>query len=108
MRTRTGSVGNRVVITGVGLVTPVGIGVDETWAAICAGKSGIGPITRFDTKEYKTKIAGEVKGFDSLDFMEKKDAKRTQPYIAFAVAAAKMALADAFRFGTAISNLLTY
>lgn len=95
MRTRTGSVGNRVVITGVGLVTPVGIGVDETWAAICAGKSGIGPITRFDTKEYKTKIAGEVKGFDPLDFMEKKDAKRTQPYIAFAVAAAKMALADA-------------
>jgi 3-oxoacyl-[acyl-carrier-protein] synthase II len=88
-------VGNRVVITGVGLVTPVGIGVDETWAAICAGKSGIGPITRFDTKEYKTKIAGEVKGFDPLDFMEKKDAKRTQPYIAFAVAAAKMALADA-------------
>lgn len=87
--------GNRVVITGVGLVTPVGIGVDETWAAICAGKSGIGPITRFDTKEYKTKIAGEVKGFDPLDFMEKKDAKRTQPYIAFAVAAAKMALADA-------------
>jgi 3-oxoacyl-[acyl-carrier-protein] synthase II len=95
MKTRTGSVGNRVVITGVGLVTPVGIGVDETWAAICAGKSGIGPITRFDTKEYKTKIAGEVKGFDPLDFMEKKDAKRTQPYIAFAVAAAKMALADA-------------
>lgn len=88
-------VGNRVVITGVGLVTPVGIGVEESWASICAGKSGIGPITRFDTKAYKTKIAGEVKGFDPLDFMDSKDAKRTQPYIAFAVAAAKMALADA-------------
>ncbi len=87
--------GNRVVITGVGLVTPVGVGVAETWAAICAGKSGIGPITHFDSEAYKTKIAGEVNGFDPLDFMEKKDAKRTQPYIAFAVAAAKMALADA-------------
>jgi len=86
---------NRVVITGVGLVTPVGVGVKESWDAICAGKSGIGPITRFDTSEYKTKIAAEVKGFDPLDFMDKKDAKRTQPYIAYAVAAAKMAVEDA-------------
>lgn len=86
---------NRVVITGVGLVTPVGVGVKESWDAICAGKSGIGPITRFDTSDYKTKIAGEVKGFDPLDYMDKKDAKRTQPYIAYAVAAAKMALEDA-------------
>jgi len=86
---------NRVVITGIGLVTPVGIGVEASWSAICAGKSGIGPITRFDTGEFKTKIAGEVKGFNPLDYMDKKDAKRTQPYIAYAVAAAKMALADA-------------
>ncbi|CAD7840729.1 MAG: 3-oxoacyl-[acyl-carrier-protein] synthase, KASII (EC 2.3.1.179) [Olavius algarvensis Delta 4 endosymbiont] len=86
---------NRVVITGVGLVTPVGVGVEESWEAICAGKSGIGPITRFDTSEFKTKIAAEVKGFDPLDFMDKKDAKRTQPYIAYAVAAAKMAMEDA-------------
>ena len=86
---------NRVVITGIGLVTPVGIGVEESWASICAGKSGIGPITRFDASAYKTKIAGEVKGFDSRDFMAKKDANRTQPYIAYAVAAAKMALDDA-------------
>ena len=75
MKTRTCSVGNRVVITGVGLVTPVGIGVEEAWTSICAGKSGIGPITRFDTEAYKTKIAGEVKGFDPLDFMDKKDAR---------------------------------
>ena len=95
MKTRTGFAGNRVVVTGLGLITPVGIGVEESWASICAGKSGIGPITRFDTEAYKTKIAGEVKGFDPLDFMEKKDAKRTQPYIAYAVAAAKMAVADA-------------
>jgi len=86
---------NRVVITGVGLVTPVGVGVRESWDAICAGKSGIGPITRFDTSAYRTKIAAEVNGFDPLDFMDKKDAKRTQPYIAYAVAAAKMALEDA-------------
>jgi len=86
---------NRVVITGVGLVTPVGVGVKESWDAICAGTSGIGPITRFDTRDFKTKIAAEVKGFDPLDFMDKKDAKRTQPYIAYAVAAAKMAIEDA-------------
>jgi len=86
---------NRVVITGVGLVTPVGVGVRESWDAICAGTSGIGPITRFDTRDFKTKIAAEVKGFDPLDFMEKKDAKRTQLYIAYVVAAAKMAIEDA-------------
>jgi len=83
------------VITGVGLVTPVGVGVKESWNALCAGTSGVGPITRFDTFDFKTKIAAEVKGFDPLDFMEKKDAKRTQLYIAYAVAAAKMALEDA-------------
>ena len=86
---------NRVVITGVGLVTPVGVGTEESWDAVCSGKSGIGPITRFDAGAYKTRIAGEVKGFDPLDFMDKKDARRMQPYIAYAVAAAKMALADA-------------
>ncbi len=83
------------MITGLGLITPVGIGVKASWEAICAGKSGIGPITQFDTEVFKTKIAGEVKGFDPLDYMEKKDARRMQPYIAFAVAAAKMALTDA-------------
>jgi len=86
---------HRVVITGVGLVTPVGIGVEASWNAICAGKSGIGPITRFDAGAYKTQIAGEVKGFEPRDYLDKKDAKRMQPYIAYAVAAAKMALADA-------------
>jgi 3-oxoacyl-[acyl-carrier-protein] synthase II len=95
MNTKGCFVKNRVVITGVGLITPVGIGVEASWSAICAGKSGIGPITHFDAGVFKTQIAGEVKGFDPLEFMEKKDAKRTQPYIHYAVAAAKMAVADA-------------
>jgi len=84
----------RVVITGVGLITPLAIGTEETWSALCAGRSGIGPITRFDTAEYSTKIAAEVKGFKAEDFMSKKDAKRTEPFIAYAVAAARMAVED--------------
>ncbi len=84
----------RVVVTGVGLVTPLGIGVDETWSNLIAGKSGVGEITRFDTAEYGTKIAAEVKGFNAEDFMPKKDAKRTETFIAYAVAAARMALED--------------
>lgn len=84
----------RVVITGIGLVTPVGVGVADTWAAICAGKSGIGEITRFDTTDYETTIAGEVKGFNAEDFLPKKDAKRTQPFIAYALAATRMAIED--------------
>ena len=59
----------RVVITGVGLVTPVGIGVTETWDALCAGKTGVGEITRFDVSNYQTKIAAEVKEFRAEDFL---------------------------------------
>lgn len=84
----------RVVVTGIGLVTPLGIGVDETWSNLIAGKSGVGEITRFDTTEYSTKIAAEVKGFNAEDFMPKKDAKRTETFIAYAVAASRMALED--------------
>ena len=85
----------RVVITGLGLVTPLGIGVDETWSALCEGRSGIGEISRFDTSAFTTKIAGEVKGFNAEDFLPKKDAKRTEKFIAYAVAAARMALENA-------------
>ena len=85
----------RVVITGVGLVTPLGVGVGETWAGVCAGKSGIGEITRFDSTGYDTHIAGEVKDFHPEDFLPKKEAKRTQDFIAYAVAAARMAREDA-------------
>ncbi len=84
----------RVVITGLGLVTPVGIGVDESWNAICAGKSGIGEITRFDATNYTTKIAGEVKNFKPDEYLPKKEAKRTQLFIAYSIAAARMAIED--------------
>jgi len=84
----------RVVITGLGLVTPLGVGVAESWEALCAGKSGIGEITRFNASAFDTKIAGEVKNFDATAFMSKKEAKRTQLFICFAIAAARMALED--------------
>jgi 3-oxoacyl-[acyl-carrier-protein] synthase II len=76
------------------LVTPLGVGVKETWSALCAGKSGIGEITRFDVSDYETKIAGEVKGFNPNDYLPQKDAKRVQPFIAYAIAATRMALED--------------
>lgn len=84
----------RVVISGVGLITPLGIGVDDTWRALCAGKSGIGEITRFDTSDFQTKIAGEVKDFHPEDFLTQKDARRTTTFIAYAVATTRMALED--------------
>ena len=82
----------RVVVTGLGLVTPVGIGVAETWEALCRGQSGIGPITRFDASGFKTRIAGEVKGFKAEDFMTPKLVKRLDVFIHYALAAARMAL----------------
>ncbi|MBU0544164.1 MAG: beta-ketoacyl-ACP synthase II [Proteobacteria bacterium] len=91
----------RVVITGIGLVTPLGIGVKETWSALCAGNSGITEITRFDTAGFVTRIAGEVKGFRPEDFMSKKDALRSEPFIAYSVAATRMALEDS---GLVIDN----
>lgn len=85
----------RVVVTGVGLITPLGTGKDTTWSGLCAGESGIGEITRFDTAGFNTRIAGEVKDFKATDFLSKKEAKRTEPFIAYAVAASKMAIEDA-------------
>ncbi len=82
----------RVVITGLGLITPLGIGVKETWAALCSGKSGIGPITRFDASDFDTKIAGEVKDFHPEDFLPRKEAKRMQLFIAYAVATTRLAI----------------
>jgi 3-oxoacyl-[acyl-carrier-protein] synthase II len=84
----------RVVITGFGLITPLGIGVDESWAALCSGKSGITEITRFDASDFETKIAGEVRGFHPEDFLPKKEAKRTQTFIAYAIATSRMAIED--------------
>ncbi|MFY3745975.1 beta-ketoacyl-ACP synthase II [Anaeromyxobacter sp. Red801] len=84
----------RVVVTGLGLVSPVGIGVEESWSALVAGKSGVGPITLFDASTYPTRIAGEVKGFDPTRFMDRKEARRNDRFIQFALAAADMAMKD--------------
>ncbi len=84
----------RVAITGIGAVTPVGIGVAEFWKNISAGYNGIGPITRFDTSRHKAKLAAEVKGFDASLYMDKKDARRSDLYCRYAVAASKLAVDD--------------
>ncbi len=85
----------RVVVTGIGLVSALGIGTDANWEALCEGQSGIGPITRFDASAFSTRIAGEVKGFDPLQYIEKKDVKKMDVFIQFAIAAADAAMADA-------------
>jgi beta-ketoacyl-acyl-carrier-protein synthase II len=85
----------RVVITGVGVISPVGNDAQTFWASLLAGKSGIGPVTHFDASEFPTRIAGEVKDFDPSAFMDKKDVKRTDRFVQFAIAATKMALEDA-------------
>ena len=84
----------RVVLTGLGLITPLGIGTQKTWKALCAGKSGVALITRFDTSAFRTKIAAEVKDFHPEDFITKKDAKRFRRFVSYAVAATRMALED--------------
>ena len=83
------------MVTGVGLVSPLGIGTQANWEAILAGKSGIGPITRFDASLYSARIAGEVKDFDPLRFVDKKDVKKMDVFIQFALAAAQFAVDDA-------------
>ena len=84
-----------MVITGIGLVTPLAIGKDESWGALLAGKSGIAPISLFDTTQFRVKIAGEVKSWDPLAFIEKKKLKEMDRFIEFAFSAAKMAIKDA-------------
>ena len=86
---------NRVVITGMGAITPIGTGKDAFWNALLEGKNGISRITRFDPTEYKAQIAGEVKDFDPADYMDKKESKRVDRYAQFAIAAAKLAIEDA-------------
>jgi 3-oxoacyl-[acyl-carrier-protein] synthase II len=84
----------RVVITGVGLVTPLGIGTQETWQALLAGKSGVGSITKFDATNFSVKIAAEVRGFDPLNFVDRKNAKKMDTFIHYAMAASEFALKD--------------
>lgn len=85
----------RIVITGMGAVTPCGPSLQSTWDAVLQGKSGIGPITRFDCSAFETKIAGEARDFDPNDFMDPKDVRRNDRFIRYAIAAADMAMKDA-------------
>lgn len=85
----------RVVITGMGLITPLGIGKEKTWESICDGKSGIDKVTKFDTSELKTQIAGEIKNFDPKDYMNAKEAIKNDTFIHYSLASSKMALEDA-------------
>ena len=101
----------RVVVTGMGAITPIGLGVDEFWNAVKEGKTGFAEITHFDASEYKAKLAAEVKDFDAKNYMDVKEAKRMELFSQYAVAATKEALEDAgidmekedpYRVGTAI------
>ena len=85
----------RVVVTGVGLVSSLGVGTAATWEALCAGRSGIGPITKFDAAGFASRIAAEVRGFDPLAYIAKKDVKKMDVFIQYAVAAAEFARVDA-------------
>jgi 3-oxoacyl-[acyl-carrier-protein] synthase II len=111
----------RVVITGMGAITPLGLNVADFWDGLKAGRSGVGLITRFDTTNFDTKIGAEVKGFVPADFMDRKEARRMDRYTQFALAAAKMAFADAeldhntldsercgVYFGSGIGGMETY
>ena len=85
----------RVVVTGLGALTPIGNTAEELWASLIEGRSGIGPITKFDATGYPTRIAGEIRNFDPLAFVDKKDARRLDPYLLYAIAASAMAVSDA-------------
>jgi 3-oxoacyl-[acyl-carrier-protein] synthase II (EC 2.3.1.41) len=85
----------RVVITGLGAVTPIGNSPAEFWQSLLAGRCGIGPITHFDASRHDCRIAGEVKGFDPLDYLDRKDVKRTDRFVHLAMAATRQALEDA-------------
>jgi 3-oxoacyl-[acyl-carrier-protein] synthase II len=85
----------RVVVTGIGLVSSLGIGTDANWAALSEGRSGIDTITKFDASQFATRIAGEVRGFDPLGFIEKKDVKKMDVFIQYAIAASQFAMDDA-------------
>jgi len=85
----------RVVVTGLGMISPLGVGNEPTWQGLLEGRSGIGPITKFDASAYAARIAGEVKGFDPEQWIEKKEVKKSDTFIHYAIAAAQMAVDDA-------------
>ncbi|MBS3994612.1 MAG: beta-ketoacyl-ACP synthase II [Alkaliphilus sp.] len=103
----------RVVITGIGAITPVGIGKEKYWSSLKVGKSGIAKITKFDADEFPTKIAGEIKDFEPNDFIDRKESKRMDRFTQFAVAASKLAIDDSeiklekidqYRFGVVLGS----
>ncbi len=103
----------RVVVTGLGAITPIGLGVEDFWKAVRAGETGFGPITAFDTAQYKCRLAAQVKGFDAGNYMDKKAARRMEQFSQYAVAAAGEAIRDAgldmekedaFRVGCAVGS----
>jgi 3-oxoacyl-[acyl-carrier-protein] synthase II len=85
----------RVVVTGLGALTPLGNSVGESWEGAIAGKSGIGPITKFDSSAFKSRIAGEIKNFDPMQYVDKQEVRRYDDFILYAIAASEMAMADA-------------
>ena len=103
----------RVVVTGMGAITPIGLSVEEFWQGVKEGRTGFGTITKFDTADYKCRLAAEVKGFDAKQFMDPRTARRMESFCQYAVAAAKEALEDAgldmekedpFRVGTSVGS----
>ena len=84
----------RVVVTGIGALTPLGNSVGETWEGVCSGRSGVGGITRFDAAGFKTRIAGELKNFDPLPYLNRKEVRRLDEFLVYAIASADMAMAD--------------
>ena len=84
----------RVVVTGIGALTPLGNTAEESWENLKAGKSGAGPITHFDASQFKTQFACEVKGFNAADYIDRKEARKMDIYTQYALAAAKMAIDD--------------
>ena len=103
----------RVVVTGMGAITPIGLSVEEFWDGVKEGKLGFGEITRFDSSEYKAHMAAEVKGFVGKEYMDFKAAKRMELFSQYAVAAAREAIEDAgldmtkedpYRVGTAVGS----
>jgi len=84
----------RVVVTGIGLISPLGLDSASTWEALLAGRSGIGPITKFDATNYASRIAGEVRGFDPLEYVDKKEVRKMDAFTQYALAATREALAD--------------
>src|SRR5712691_10971853 len=86
---------HRVVITGLGAVTPLGLDVESTWGSLCAGRSGVGPITLFDPARFQTRIAGQIPDFDPTRWMERKEARRMDRFCQLGIAAAVQALSNA-------------